>query len=140
MPFSTPNSITPAPRLRSEQDGDCVDDPEAQAWLAHAKVMQDVANARGGQAEGRNEVDREEVVDSDVEYELDADVFVGLTAPPHVGQFVVVRPANLRWTHDRIQRRFSCGRSTRDVAAKLASGEPPPRAASNDSDPLVHFQ
>jgi len=56
MPFSTPNSITPAPRLRSEQDGDCVDDPEAQAWLAHAKSMQDTASPSGGQASERRAV------------------------------------------------------------------------------------
>jgi len=120
-------------------------DPEVDAHASEAEGSESDSDSEGGEssssdgessssdgeggeweeAQVRKEVDREEVVDSDVQYELDAEVFVGLTAPPRVGQSVVVRPGNLRWTHDRIQRLFSCGRSTRDVAAKLASGEVP---------------
>ena len=41
---------------------------------------------------------------------------------PRTGFTLWVSPAELRWTHNKIQRQFSCGRRLQDVAASLQQG------------------
>ena len=45
-----------------------------------------------------------------------------LKVAPKVGTTLWVNPADLRWTHERIQSLFTCGRSVEDVAMQLKQG------------------
>ena len=45
-----------------------------------------------------------------------------LNKVPSVGSHVRVKPSDIRWTHDKLQRLFTCGRSLAEVATQLQQG------------------